>query len=70
MTMNDTFPHLNPDRPMTFLPPYVAVAYTAGMYVVAAVIGVSETFVSRMQTTTLTTTNEIGLVHGRVFQYT
>lgn len=48
---NHTFPHLNPDTPMAFLRPDVAVHYTIWNSVVAATIGVSKNIVNLFQTT-------------------
>ncbi|KAK7685177.1 hypothetical protein QCA50_011540 [Cerrena zonata] len=39
LATNDTFPRLNPDAPMAFLPPDLANQYVAGTYLIVAVIG-------------------------------
>lgn len=38
---NATYPRLNPDTPMAFLPPPLAEQYLNGAYIMAAAVGVS-----------------------------
>lgn len=71
---NVTSPYFNPDTPMVSLPPDSAEQYVAGTYVAVAVIGVSaascHVFGRHYRFHALNKANGIGLVHGRVSQYT